>query len=109
MNLNIFTALFLLICIAVTFTFRDELISKFKSHSSPIDWCEANYKITPYVAEFWNTITSVFMGVPPLVAWLGYKGSKFETYEPKLYILWISMFLVSLGSIYFHADLSVAG
>jgi hypothetical protein len=32
-----------------------------------------------------------------------------EKYEPNLYILWVTMLLISPGSVYFHADLSVAG
>jgi len=89
--------------------FKDELLGKFKPHSSPVDWCEKNYTVTPNVAEFWNSLSSCFMVIPPLVAWIGHSGSKMEKYEPNLRILWVCMLLIGIGSVYFHADLSVAG
>ena len=29
--------------------------------TSTIDWCEQNYAVTPYVAEFFNTVSSLAM------------------------------------------------
>lgn len=40
--------------------------------NSTIDWCEGNYEVTPFVAEFWNTIS----GVAILLS--GYLFKKFE-------------------------------
>eukprot|EP00039_Didymoeca_costata_P031740 m.356321 g.356321 ORF g.356321 m.356321 type:complete len:80 (-) comp90136_c0_seq1:223-462(-) len=28
-------------------------------HTSSIDWCERNYAVLDFVAEFWNTVTSL--------------------------------------------------
>ncbi|XP_033761014.1 alkaline ceramidase 3-like [Pecten maximus] len=32
--------------------------------TATIDWCEENYRITPYIAEFWNTITNFIFIIP---------------------------------------------
>jgi len=28
-------------------------------HTAPIDWCESNYAVVPFVAEFWNTLSCI--------------------------------------------------
>jgi hypothetical protein len=38
-----------------------------------IDWCERNYEVTPYVAEFWNAISSIPIA---LCAAVGYFAGK---------------------------------
>ena len=37
-------------------------------HTAPIDWCETNYAITRYVAEWWNTTSCVAYVVAALLA-----------------------------------------
>ncbi|KAJ6636716.1 Alkaline ceramidase 3, partial [Pseudolycoriella hygida] len=33
--------------------------------TSTLDWCERNYEVTPYIAEFWNTISNITIFLPP--------------------------------------------
>jgi dihydroceramidase len=38
----------------------------FGEPTSTLDWCEDNYEVTWYIAEFWNTLTNLSMIVPSL-------------------------------------------
>jgi len=67
-------------------------------------WCEglkSPYAVTPYVAEFWNTVSSIpiaFFGLCGIV--LGHRNVKFKT----SFILGYALLgLVGIGSAFFHA------
>ncbi|CAM1296454.1 ACER3 (predicted) [Pycnogonum litorale] len=70
--------------------------------TSTLDWCERNYEVTPYMAEFWNTISNVFLMVPPfygaVLAWR-------DNIEKKYILSYFSLFLVGVGSTLFHMTL----
>jgi dihydroceramidase len=49
--------------------------------TATIDWCEENYEITNYIAEFWNTISNLLMILLPLygIYWSLKLRSKYST------------------------------
>ncbi|CAB3985744.1 alkaline ceramidase 3-like [Paramuricea clavata] len=70
--------------------------------TSTLDWCEENYAVTRYVAEFWNTITNYFMVVPPLLAALRCHQLGLDT---RFLLSFLSFMGIGVGSTLFHATL----
>lgn len=70
--------------------------------TSTIDWCELNYELSYFVAEFWNTLTNLVFIIPPLI-------SSIQLYQhklPPIYILsLIYLSFTGLGSLFFHMTL----
>ena len=78
--------------------------------SSPIDWCEDNYRVNPYVAEFVNTISNMLLVIFPLFVirsniWSSYL--QYVSVGPHITLYLMS--LTGLGSLYFHCTLSFMG
>ena len=70
---------------------------------SGIDWCEPNYIVTNYVAEFGNTLSSIPMVFWALFGW--YLCWKSGVKEKRYMILLISLGLIGIGSVAFHGTL----
>ncbi|CAF1085432.1 unnamed protein product [Adineta steineri] len=82
--------------------------SPFRIGSSNVDWCEPNYAVTEYISEFWNTVSNIFFFlVPPIMIILFSSYSKRVTNG--ITILWLLLIIIGIGSVYFHATLSLAG
>lgn len=76
--------------------------------SSPVDWCESNYSISPNIAEFVNTFSNIlFFLFPPVLIHLFQDYAKFV--NPAINVLWVMLMIVGLSSAYFHATLSLVG
>ena len=65
---------------------------------SSLDWCEYNYIYNNYIAEFWNTITGIFLCISSIILLRKQKNKK-------LYFSNILLFIVGIGTILFHATL----
>jgi len=70
--------------------------------TSSIDWCEDNYQVTDYVAEFWNTVSNLSMIVP---ACYGLWSVRKEALETRFHIIHCLFLLVGVGSTLFHMTL----
>lgn len=69
--------------------------------TSSVDWCETNYRYSPYVCELFNTTSSVAMvAAGGLGAWLHW-----GRLERRFSLAFIALLIVGLGSIAFHATL----
>jgi len=69
--------------------------------TSSVDWCEANYRYSPYVCELFNTWSSFAI----LLA--GCLGAWFHrtTLERRFLLAFLALCLVGVGSVAFHATL----
>ncbi|XP_064096724.1 alkaline ceramidase-like isoform X2 [Macrobrachium nipponense] len=76
--------------------------------TSPVDWCEDNYTVTPHIAEFVNTISNVLFLIVPAACthlWASYA----KHVSRGIHVVWIFFTVIGLSSAYFHATLSLLG
>ncbi|KAG0246238.1 Alkaline ceramidase [Mortierella sp. GBA43] len=69
-------------------------------NTASVDWCESNYEVSFYIAEFWNTISN-FASL--LLVILG--RYLFPTRDVRFQVLFWTCGIVSIGSTLFHGTL----
>ncbi|UJR32454.1 hypothetical protein I4U23_019916 [Adineta vaga] len=84
----------------------DDTIGFWSPSTSSIDWCERNYVVTYYIAEFWNCISSLLMCLFSMI--LIVQGLYYKI-ERRFLWLSFSFGLVGFGSAYFHGTLTLFG
>ncbi|KAF0289690.1 Alkaline ceramidase 3 [Amphibalanus amphitrite] len=70
--------------------------------TSTLDWCESNYDVNSYIAEFWNTLSNLSMIVPPLY---GIYESCRNQFEVRFTVCFALLIVVGCGSWAFHMTL----
>lgn len=68
--------------------------------SSSIDWCETNFVYNNFIAEFWNSFSSLAISGFGIVGAYNY---------PEIDTLYYSLVPIGITSFYFHASLSLLG
>lgn len=74
------------------------------TQTASIDWCESNYELTYYVAEFWNTLSNLAFIMPQMAQFVSL--SRHGSVEPAFRWAFLSLSLVGLGSLCFHMTLA---
>ncbi|MGB0592456.1 MAG: ceramidase [Myxococcota bacterium] len=69
-----------------------------------VDWCEPNYAWSPWIAEFFNVLSSAPMVVIGLLALWRLHRSARRT-EPRFILCFLGLTVVGVGSMAFHATL----
>lgn len=68
-----------------------------------IDFCEGNYTTLSFIAEAWNTFSSVPMSV--VAAYGFYRARRHMRWETRWGLAWALLGVVGVGSALFHATL----
>ncbi|KAI8923918.1 ceramidase, partial [Entophlyctis helioformis] len=68
--------------------------------SSSVNWCETDYNVTSYVAEYFNTVSSLAMAAVGLLGVLLHPWA-----ERRFHVAFLTTVAVGLGSVAFHGTL----
>ncbi|KNC99655.1 uncharacterized protein SPPG_05036 [Spizellomyces punctatus DAOM BR117] len=73
--------------------------------TSTLDWCEENYIVSPYLAEYWNSTTNLVFLVWPLI---GLYSCWKTGAEKRFWASFAALMCVGTGSFLFHGTLRYA-
>lgn len=74
-----------------------------KMLEASVDWCESNYSTSEHIAEFWNTISGVCIGISSLVFHV--KCYQYDYVPRQLQRVVVLLYTVSMGTMLFHGTL----
>ncbi|CAI9086906.1 OLC1v1020831C1 [Oldenlandia corymbosa var. corymbosa] len=70
--------------------------------TSTSEWCEKNYEYSPYIAEFFNTISNI-PGM--MLAMVGLMCSSKQRFEKRFSVLYLSNLILAVWNLMYHATL----
>ena len=80
-----------------------DLVGFWGAPSSTLNWCETNYEVSFYMAEFWNTLTNLGMIIPAIYGMLHCRRQGIEsryTYN------FLTLLFIGIGSWMYHMTLN---
>jgi len=89
-----------------TFGPLSNIVGYWGNATSTIDWCEQNYVYSHYVAEFWNTVTSLMISFWSLIGLVLVFRNNLEW---RFFVINFITCLVGFGSAAFHGTLLIFG
>lgn len=99
-----------ILCTITKSDWRNAILDSFVPASSPIDWCEENYIVVNYIAEFWNTLTAPAMCIVPVILrWQHHMPASPRAFNFVGRVSMLSLLCIGIGSAYFHATLAIMG
>ncbi|KAI9353893.1 ceramidase [Obelidium mucronatum] len=72
--------------------------------TSTMDWCEENYIVTPWIAEFYNSISNVAYLITTIIGLKSVRAAGIT--DKRTYLALYSMAVVGIGSFLFHCSLN---
>ena len=72
--------------------------------TSNLDWCEENYSVTYWIAELYNSLSSLFICASALLSYFLHL-KKYSKISWSFKVLYFNVFMVGFGSVLFHATL----
>jgi len=69
--------------------------------TSSVDWCEENYRYSPYICELFNTLSSFALVLAGGLGWWLHR----RQLEPRFRVALLALAVVGVGSVAFHATL----
>lgn len=76
----------------------------FWAQTATIDWCECNYEVSYFIAEWWNTLSNLSFILPELAQYFAL--SRHKNVEMVFKSAFLSLSLVGIGSFCFHMTLA---
>lgn len=76
-------------------------VGYWRPHTSSVNFCEEDYLFSPYIAEFWNTLSSLVIAILPLIG-LAYSN---PTKEWRFALLYFAFSACGWGSVALHCTL----
>lgn len=75
--------------------------------NSTVDWCEENYKVSEYIAEFWNTVTGLCLILSGVIFYVNKKQllKNITQYYDNFFRICILLVVVGIGTMLFHGTL----